>query len=114
VAQHPSFGALTSLAFTQIRQNAGGQQAIYDRIVQGLSLLERGVGTPSHRIELARQAALLSQTIEKSIPLWDDRKSLLRRLQGLGIALCDRHRAHPQPTRVMSPLPVSETEGTPA
>ena len=68
IARGPSFQSLLAEAFDQIRQNAEGNVAILIRQLEALETIARKTTSARRRQALRRQAELIAEVAERSIP----------------------------------------------
>ncbi|CAN5134798.1 DUF2254 domain-containing protein [soil metagenome] len=82
IARGPSFASLLAESFDQIRQNAGGNVAVLDRLLWANGLLADEV-RGSRREALLRQVEAVGEVIGRTIPAPLDRAALEARFDGL-------------------------------
>ena len=73
IARGPSFSSLLSEAFDQIRQNAAGNTAVLARMLQVLETIAGRTANLRRRQALRRQAELIAEMAERTIPSPHDR-----------------------------------------
>ena len=87
IAMGPSFESLAGGALNQIRQNAGGNIAVLDRLLGVLETVERLTASPERRRILLEQAAAAAEVAERTIPAARERGAVLERAERLISAL---------------------------
>lgn len=83
IARGPTFAGMVGLAFDQIRQNADGNVAILESLLQTLEMILRRNTFAAHRPVLKRQVEMIGKVARRSIPTEEDLHTIEQLLRDL-------------------------------
>jgi uncharacterized membrane protein len=97
IARGPTFPDLLGQGFDQIRQNAAGNVTVLVSLLQALEVIAVRTQDPRRRQALKRQADLIADAAERSIPAPRDREGIQSALVRLSLVLDGNCRGRPCP-----------------
>jgi uncharacterized membrane protein len=79
----PSYARMVNRAFDKIRQAARGMPAVIIRMIDAITSVTAATSTPGQRRVLLRQAKMILESAEESVPDPNDRADIARRYERL-------------------------------